>query len=231
MHILVAEPCAVTAERLVSAVRRQGYTVQTAQTGQETLRKYQAADLVLMNLSLPDIDGLEVCRSIRKAGGTPIICLSDQDNALDRVLALKSGADDCVTNSCEEREVLARIEAVMRRAQGYEATPEVISIRSLCIDGRAREVRLNNQVVDVTSKEFELLYTLATNPEAVVSRKELMEKIWHDKWAGTSRTIDTHVSSLRAKLGCPGWIITVRGVGYRIGHIWTPSRTASGPVP
>ncbi|MEV7673518.1 response regulator transcription factor [Streptomyces sp. NPDC000963] len=218
MQLLVVEPCSTTAERLSGAARRQGYTVRTAQRGQEALRGYRDADLVLLNLDLPDIDGLEVCRSIRTAGVTPIICLADQDSAIDRVLALKSGADDCVARSCGEREVMARIEAVMRRTQGYEPAPQVISLPSLHIDGRVREVRLHDRIVDVTSKEFELLYALAANSEAVLSRKELMAKVWHDNWAQTSRTLDTHVSTLRAKLGSPGWIITVRGIGYRMGH-------------
>lgn len=218
MQILVVEPGAEAAERLVGAVRRQGYAVRTAKGGQEALRLYPGADLVLLSLGLPDVDGLEVCRAIRRAAATPVICLSDHDSALDRVLALKAGADDCVVRSCGEREIMARIEAVMRRAVGREPEARVISLRSLRIDGRSREVRLRGEVVEMTSKEFELLYLLASQPDSVVSRKELMARIWQDNWARTSRTIDTHVSSLRAKLGSPGWIITVRGVGYRMGY-------------
>ncbi|MFI0418893.1 response regulator transcription factor [Spongiactinospora sp. 9N601] len=221
MEILIVEPSDIVAERLVGAARRQGYTVSTVRRGRDALRKYHGADFILLNLGLPDIDGLEVCRSIRAASPTPIICLSDQDSAVERVLALKSGADDCVVQSCGERELMARIEAVMRRANGLGSSPQVIALCTLRIDGKAREVRLRDQVVDVTSKEFELLYTLAANPETVVSRKELMAKIWGDNWAQTSRTIDTHVSSLRAKLGSPTWIVTVRGVGYRIGLAYT----------
>lgn len=219
MRILVIEPSVERAARLATAARRGGYAVQTAHRGQDALRMFHGADLVLLNLGVPDIDGLEVCRSIRGAGPTAIICLSEHDNDLDRVLALKAGADDCVVvKSCGEREILARIEAVLRRAGGPGPESRVISLHSLHIDGRTRQVRVRDRLVEVTAKEFELLYALASAPESVVSRKELMTRVWKDSWANTSRTIDTHVSSLRAKLGAPGWIITVRGVGYRMGY-------------
>ncbi|MFC4036658.1 response regulator transcription factor [Streptomyces polygonati] len=218
MRVLVVEPCTDIAERLVGVARRQGYSVQTASRGQEALTKYQRADLVLLNLALTDIDGLEVCRTIRAAGHTPIICVSAQDSTLNRVLALKSGADDCVVESCAEQEIIARIEAVMRRTGRRDEGLRAISAGSLHIDGRTRQVRLGDQPVDVTCKEFELLYTLAANPETVVSRKELMATVWRDNGVWGSRTIDTHISSLRTKLGSSTWIVTVRGVGYRIGH-------------
>ncbi|HEV2634971.1 MAG TPA: response regulator transcription factor [Actinocrinis sp.] len=231
MQIFVIESSPSTAERLVTALRRQGYAARSARLGHEALRSYQGADLILLDLGLPDMDGVEVCRSIRAAGRTPIICLNDQDNALDRVLALQAGADDCVARSCGEREILARIEAVMRRIVGREGgRPQVISWSALRIDNRAREVHLSDRAVKVTSKEFDLLYTLAASPETVVSRKELMATIWNDHWAGASRTIDIHVSSLRTKLGSPDWIITIRGVGYRMGYGRVPSESAGVAV-
>ena len=218
MQLLVAESRPASADRLAGAARRAGYHVHTAQTGRETLQKYQRVDIVLLNLGLPDIDGVEICKSIRDAGETPVICISVQDNAMERVLALKSGADDCVIESWGEREIMARVEAVMRRMQqSPEPSLHAISLPSLHLDARAREVRLHGEVVDVTSKEFDLLYTLAATPETVLSRKELMARVWHDEWGSGSRTIDTHVSSLRAKLGAPRLILTIRGVGYRLG--------------
>jgi DNA-binding response OmpR family regulator len=218
MHLLVAESRPASADRLAGAARRAGYHVHTALTGRETLQKYQHADIVLLNLGLPDIDGVQICKSIRDAGETPVICISSQDNAMERVLALKSGADDCVIEAWGEREIMARVEAVMRRIQqSPEPSLQAISLPSLHLDARSREVRLHGEVVDVTSKEFDLLYTLAATPETVLSRKELMAKVWHDEWGSGSRTIDTHVSSLRAKLGAPRLILTIRGVGYRLG--------------
>jgi DNA-binding response OmpR family regulator len=122
-----------------------------------------------------------------------------------------------VIESWGEREIMARVEAVMRRFLVHEQAPHSISLPSLHLDVRAREVRVHGQVIDVTSKEFDLLYALAATPESVITRKELMSRVWHDEWGSNSRTIDTHISSLRAKLGAPRLILTIRGVGYRLG--------------
>ncbi|BAU83964.1 two component transcriptional regulator, winged helix family [Streptomyces laurentii] len=207
-------------ESTVRNLRRQGYQVKGVSAGAEALRLLPRADIVLLDLELPDMDGLEVCRAIRAAGDTPVIAFSRRDAELDRVLALQAGADDCVVKTCGDREVMARVRAVLRRVSPRTAgAPESISLRPLHIDGRSREVHLNGRLVDMTSKEFELLYALASTPERVVSRKELMAKVWETDRAASSRTIDTHVSSLRAKLGSSRWIVTVRGVGYKIGAV------------
>ncbi|MFD3532144.1 response regulator transcription factor [Streptomyces sp. NPDC058664] len=205
-------------DSIVRDLRLQGYQARGVSTGSGALKLLPRADLVLLDLELPDMDGLEVCRAIRAAGDTPIIAFSRRNTELDRVLALQAGADDCVVKTCGSREVMARIRAVLRRANpGTDGAPQSISLRPLHVDGRSREVRLDGRLVDMTSKEFELLYVLASNPERVVSRKELMAKVWQTDRAASSRTIDTHVSSLRAKLGSSRWIVTVRGVGYKIG--------------
>ncbi len=218
--VLVVERDASAAEAMVRDLQRQGYTARSVGTGAGALRTCSDADLVLLSLELPDIDGLEVCRSLRNGSDMPLIAIADLDDELGRVLALKAGADDCVVKTWGFREIGARIEAVLRRVRRNSAVLATISLRPLHIDPRTREVRLHDRVIAITSKEFELLYTLAASPETVVSRKELMAKVWGSNWAHTSRTIDTHVSSLRAKLGSSGWIITVRGVGYRMGHTW-----------
>ncbi|TFE55134.1 response regulator transcription factor [Streptomyces sp. ICN441] len=217
-NVLVVEQDNSAAEAMVRDLRRQGHNALSVDTGARALRIYRDADLVLLSLELPDIDGLEVCQSLRAESDTPVIAFTRVDEELERVLALKAGADDCVAKSWGFREMGARIEAVLRRTRPRSATSETISLRPLHIDPRTREVRLHERIVDVTSKEFELLHTLAANPETVVSRQELMAKVWGSSWSRTSRTIDTHVSSLRAKLGYSGWIITVRGVGYRMGR-------------
>ncbi|MET9616891.1 response regulator transcription factor [Kitasatospora indigofera] len=214
--LLVGEHSAV-AESMLYSLLRQGYEAKSADTGREALEMYRDVDLVLLDLDLPDIDGLEVCRTMRAAGSTPIISFTGRDTESDRVHALQAGSDDCVVKSCGPREVVARIEAVMRRTQATTPSTKDISLRPLHINGRTREVRLDGRVVNVTAKEFELLHVLASNPESVVSRKELMAKVWECDWMESSRTLDTHVSSLRSKLGASKWIITVRGVGYRIG--------------
>jgi DNA-binding response OmpR family regulator len=217
-NVLVVEQDTSTAEAMVRDLRRQGYTALSVDTGARALRLYRDADLILLSLELPDIDGLEVCQSLRAESDIPMIAFTGVDEELERVLALKAGADDCVAKSWGFREIGARIEAVLRRTRPRSPLSDTISLRPLHIDPHTREVRLHDRLVDVTSKEFELLYTLAANPQNVLSRKELMAKVWGSNWSRASRTIDTHVSSLRAKLGSSGWIITVRGVGYRMGH-------------
>ncbi|MET8506143.1 response regulator transcription factor [Streptomyces sp. NPDC015232] len=213
------EQDAATAEATAADLRRQGYAARTADRGAWVLRTYRDADLVLLALDLPDIDGLEVCRTLRAESDVPVIACTPRDNELERVLALKAGADDCVVRAWGPREIGARIEAVLRRSRPQSAAGDTISLRPLHIDPRRREVRLSDRLVDMTGTEFELLYALAANPDTVASRKELMAKVWGTDWVPTSRTIDTHVSSLRSKLGSSRWIITVRGVGYRMGHV------------
>ncbi|MEV7419426.1 response regulator transcription factor [Streptomyces sp. NPDC089919] len=218
IRVLVVEDDADEAEARVRDLRRQGYAASSVDTGAKALRTHQHSDLVLLDLDLPDIDGLEVCKSIREAGDKPIISVTARDTEMDRVLALKAGADDCVVTSCGSREMAARIEAVLRRALPRPEPARTISLEPLRIDLLTREVRVRGQEVNLTAKEFELLHMLAANPAGVVSRKELMARVWDTSWADSSRTIDTHVSSLRAKLGAATWIITVRGVGYRMGR-------------
>ncbi|CAM5682399.1 DNA-binding response regulator [Streptomyces avidinii] len=218
IRVLVVEGDGVTAEERVRYLRRQGYSATSVGTGEEALRAHRQSDLVVLDLDLPDIDGLEVCRSIREAGDKPVIAVTSRDTELDRVLALQAGADDCVLASCGVREMTARIEAVLRRAHARPEPTRSISMGPLHIDGRSREVRLHGGPVNLTAKEFELLHILASDPENVISRKELMDRVWDTSWADSSRTIDTHVSSLRAKLGAGTWVITIRGVGYRMGH-------------
>jgi DNA-binding response OmpR family regulator len=217
VSVLVVESDAALAEARVCELRRQGYAASSVGTGAEALAAHQHADMVLLDLNLPDIDGLGVCRLIRGSGDKPIISIAARDTELDRVLALQAGADDCVLASCGMREMLARIEAVLRRSRPRPQMSHTISLSPLHIDSNTREVRLHGRPVVLTDKEFDLLHALAVDPRSILSRKELMARVWNTTWAASSRTIDTHVSNLRAKLGGK-WIITVHGVGYRLGH-------------
>jgi len=203
---------------LIRSLRRHGYDTESANTGKEVLSSFHRADLVLLGLEMPDVDGLEVCRRIREVSDTPIIAIADHGTELDRVLGLQAGSDDCLNKPYGVRELMARIEAVMRRARPEKPTPQRILRGSLVVDSRMRVVRVGGRVIKVTRKEFDLLHILASQPETVVSRGQLMSQVWDDGWSGTSRTIDTHVSSLRAKLGDSNWIVTVRGVGFRLGR-------------
>ncbi|MER7183123.1 response regulator transcription factor [Streptomyces hyaluromycini] len=230
VHVLVVNEHTATAESTMHDLRRQGYDAQSVDTGSAALRQHPAADLVLLNLELPDMDGLEVCRTIRSVSDTPIISVTGRDTELDRVLALQAGSDDCVPRSCGSREFMARIQAVMRRARPRSAGARTLTIDALRIDGGSREVRLQGRTVEVTAKEFDLLYLLASCPVTVVSRREIMAKIWESDRLASSRTLDTHVSSLRSKLG-GAWIVTVRGVGYRIGRGRPAAGLIGGPPP
>jgi DNA-binding response OmpR family regulator len=217
MRVLIVESDVDTAEKLISYLIRHGHAVDHVGSGEAALASYERADLVLLDLELPDFDGVEVCRVIRAESETPVITFITGSAELDGVLSLQAGADDCMVKPYSFRELVARINAVMRRVGPPSAEFYVISSGRLHIDPRRREVWLDGQPVEVTRKEFDLLYMLALRPEAVISRKELMSKVWSDNWAIASRTVDTHVSTLRSKLGGGHWIVTVRGVGYRLG--------------
>lgn len=204
------------ADSLIRSLKRNGHDPRKAGTGKEALTTHQDAELLLLDLELPDLDGLEVCRMIRAISDMPIITFTTGSGELDKVLSLQAGSDDCLVKPYGVRELCARIDAVMRRARkAVEAdTVKVVSNGSLSIDPGSREVRVRGQVVRTTRKEFDLLLMLASQPGRVLSRKALMATVWKDEWA-SSRTVDTHVSMLRAKLGPGNWIATVRGIGYR----------------
>jgi DNA-binding response OmpR family regulator len=201
----------------VEGLRRYGHRIELVGTGAEALERCRKADLVLVDLDLPDVDGVELCRSIRAVCDVAVIVIAARDTELDRVLSLRAGADDYVVKPCSLTELSTRIEAVMRRVRRQSFIPEeVIVVGSLRIDHGAREIYLNEQRIDVTRKEFDLLYLLASRPGSVFSRRQIMTQVWRDPRGKPGRTIDTHVSSLRSKLGSSRWISTVRGVGFRL---------------
>lgn len=215
-RVLVVESNERDAESLSRGLLRHGHLVDHVGTGGEALRMYEDADLVLLDLELPDVDGLEVCRGIRTAGGIPVIAVTARGSELDRVLGLQAGADDYLVKPYGFRELVARMDAVMRRAAPQQPLAMTVTHGPLSIDAGTREVRLHGRCVEMTRKEFDLLFLLASNPETVIPRKQVMRRVWGDTWS--RRTVDTHVSSLRGKLGASDWIITVRGVGFRFGH-------------
>ncbi|MBT2443402.1 response regulator transcription factor [Streptomyces sp. ISL-36] len=218
LRVLVVENETRAADALVQGLLRQGYRAESVATGGKALQLHHQADLILLDLDLPDLDGLEVCRSVRSVSDTPIIAVTGRGSELDRVLGLQAGADDYMVKPYGFRELLARIEAVMRRARPRQAITRIIDHGPLRIDATTREATLDGRQVDLTRKEFDLLHLLASQPGAVISRRQLMTQVWDDTWSHRGRTIDTHVSSLRGKLGSSNWIITVRGVGFRLGH-------------
>ena len=215
MRLLVVEDDDGIAEPLVAGLRREGFEVERAATGGEALAAPEP-DLVLLDLRLPDIDGYAVAREMRSRSRVPIIMVTAKGEEVDRVIGLELGADDYVVKPFGLRELIARIHAVMRRVDNAPEPDPVITVGGLEIDGRRRAVTLDGTEVALTPKEYGLLVALAADPGAAVERRTILEQVWGTRWYGPSKTIDVHVSSLRRKLGDPGWIETVRGVGFRL---------------
>jgi len=215
VHILVVEDEDAIADPLVAGLRREGYDVSRTATGEGALGA-SPADLVLLDLRLPDIDGLDVCRQLRERSRVPIIVLTARGEEADRVVGLELGADDYVVKPYGLRELIARIRAVTRRAGSFDGTVGPLRAGELEVDERARRATLAGRELELTPKEFELLAALARDPGAAISRQRLLAEVWQTSWYGSSKTIDVHVAALRRKLGDPGWIETVRGVGFRL---------------
>lgn len=215
MRILVVEDDAAIAEPLAIGLRREGFEVSSARTGAEALAA-APADLVLLDLGLPDGHGFEVCRRLRARSEVPIIIVTARDDEVDRVAGLELGADDYVVKPFGFRELVARIRAVTRRVVASPPVPGPQQIGELCIDRRSHRVHLGDEELSLTPKEFDLLSLLAADPGAMVTRREILAEVWDPHWYGTSKTVDVHIASLRRKLGHPEWIETSRGVGFRL---------------
>jgi two-component system response regulator RegX3 len=215
MRILLVEDEDSIAQPLVEGLRREGFDVVRAADGAAALAA-ETADLVLLDLRLPDVDGLDVCRRLRERSDVPIIVVTARGEEADRVVGLELGADDYVVKPFGLRELIARIRAVARRTGGRGTASASLRVGPLEVDERARRVLLDGREVPLTPKEFDLLAALARDPGAAVSRRRLLEEVWQTSWYGSAKTIDVHVAALRRKLGDPGWIETVRGVGFRL---------------
>ncbi|MFI7386562.1 response regulator transcription factor [Streptomyces sp. NPDC049813] len=215
-RVLVVDHDAGPADTLAAQLRRHGHLPTCVRHGAGALQAHEDADVVLLDLELPDLDGLEVCRAIRAVSRVPVIIVTTRRSELDCVLGLQAGADDFVTKPYGLRELMARIEAVMRRTHWQPSVVPEIRHGRLHIDVGSREVTVDGTHITLTRKEFDLLSLLAAHPGTVISRKQLLKQVWGETWS--RRTVDTHVSSLRGKLGDGGWIVTVRGVGFKLGE-------------
>jgi DNA-binding response OmpR family regulator len=205
-------------------LERDGFRVLAAKDGEEALAKFAAepVDLVVLDLMLPKLDGLEVCKRLRAQSTVPIIMLTARDDELDKVLGLELGADDYITKPFSIREFRSRVRALLRRASlpaQDRRESETIDVDGLVVDPSRRTVEVRGEAVQLTYVEFELLRTLAANPGRVFSRRQLLEALWGDSAYREPRTIDVHVRHLREKLehdaSEPEFILTVRGAGYR----------------
>lgn len=217
-HVLVVEDDDAIAEPLVEGLIRAGYTAQRVATAAAALAA-KDYDVVLLDLGLPDGDGLDVCRQLRARTDVPIVVVSARDDELDRVLGLEMGADDYVVKPFGMRELVARIRAVTRRTSA-QARPSGVaatqSIGAMQIDRRSHRLLLDDVEIPLTPREFELVQYLAVDPGAVCTRERIMDDVWDPHWFGPTKTLDVHVAAIRRKLGDPRWIETVRGVGFRL---------------
>ena len=222
ISVLVVEDDRNIADLLELYLQKEGYTVTLASDGGEGLNKFRATgpDLVLLDVMMPVMDGYELCRTIRAESKTPIIMLTAKTETDDKVTGLKSGADDYITKPFEMREVLARIEAVLRRTDRGESSANArkLSFDKLVIDMEAFELVVDGKKVDAPPKEMELLFYLASSPNRVYTRNQLLDEVWGFDYFGDSRTVDVHVKRLREKLEgvSESWCLkTVWGVGYK----------------
>lgn len=215
MRVLLVEDDDRVVAALEPALRRAQLTVARAATAAEAIGRYEDVDLVLLDMGLPDQDGLALARHIRQSTGVPIIAVTARRDEASVVSALRAGVDDYVTKPYRLAELMARIDAVMRRS-GHGVPESIDHVADVRLDLGARRVWAGETEVALTRKEFDLLSTLVDAGGDAVSRESLMESIWDTSWIGASRTLDVHVSALRTKLGRPALIETVRGVGYRI---------------
>ena len=197
-------------------LERNGYRVVWVRSGEEGLAELgrHQVRIVILDIRLPGIDGFDVARTIRTRSDVPILMLTARDEEPDRVAGLELGADDYLTKPFSPRELVARIKAVLRRTDGRGAE-EVLTLADVELNRNAREVVVNGEVVELTTKEFDLLATLLENPGIVVSRDQLLDRVWGMTYPGGTRTVDVHVAQLRRKLGRPELIRTVRGAGYK----------------
>ncbi len=215
--VLVVDYEANIADLLELYLARDGYHVVKAHSGQAALDAIgeHRPRLVVLDVGLPDFDGLEVCRRLRLTSQVPVIFLTARDSEVDRVLGLELGADDYVTKPFSPAEIVARVKAVLRRADG--ASPvEMLQVDAVTIDLGRHEVRVRDEVVMFTTKEFELLRYLAERPGLALSRQQILDGVWGYDWFGDARTVDVHIAQVRKKIDGAATIDTVRGVGYRL---------------
>jgi DNA-binding response OmpR family regulator len=219
--VLVVEDEASIASFVALYLKNAGYEVRTATNGTEALISVQKSQpsLIVLDLMLPDIDGIEICRRIRQKSDVPILMLTARDEDVDKIIGLEVGADDYMTKPFNPRELVARVKSILRRAAPERKDPEsaVIQHGDLTVDAGRREVKVGQEEVQLAPQEFDLLWELLDHRGLVLTRDQLLERVWGYTFAGDTRTVDVHVRQLRRKLGEASPIVTVWGVGYKVG--------------
>jgi two-component system, OmpR family, response regulator RegX3 len=222
-RVLVVEDEESYSEALSYMLRKEGFEVAIAATGPRALEEFDrnGADIVLLDLMLPELSGTEVCRRIRQSSNVPVIMVSAKDDEVDKVVGLELGADDYVTKPYSPRELVARIRAVLRRgAEAVELLPGTLEAGPVRMDVERHVVTVRGAEVAFPLKEFELLEMLLRNPGRVLTRSQLIDRVWGSDYVGDTKTLDVHVKRLRTKIeddpGSPRQLLTVRGLGYKL---------------
>jgi two-component system alkaline phosphatase synthesis response regulator PhoP len=218
--ILVVEDESSIASFVSLYLKNAGYVVRTATTGSEALSQVaaQMPGLIVLDLMLPDIDGIEVCKRIRQTSDVPILMLTARDEDVDKIIGLEVGADDYLTKPFNPRELVARVKSILRRTtpERRERETEQIFHGDLRVDAGRREAHVGDEEIQLAPKEFDLLWELLDHRGLVLTRDQLLERVWGYTFAGDTRTVDVHVRQLRRKLGDASPIVTVWGVGYKV---------------
>jgi DNA-binding response OmpR family regulator len=218
--ILVVEDEASIASFVSLYLKNAGYEVRSVPTGSAALNQVAAdmPSLIILDLNLPDMDGIEICRRIRKSSDVPILMLTARDEDVDKIIGLEVGADDYLTKPFNPRELVARVKSVLRRSAPERRKDESREIRhgDVLINAGRREVLVGDEEVQLAPKEFDLLWELLDHRGLVLTRDQLLERVWGYTFAGDTRTVDVHVRQIRRKLGDASPIVTVWGVGYKV---------------
>jgi two-component system, OmpR family, response regulator RegX3 len=220
-RVLVVEDEESYRDALSYMLSKEGFEVIEAQDGATGIAEFDrhGADIVLLDLMMPGLSGTEVCRQLRLRGAVPVIMLTARDSEVDKVVGLELGADDYVTKPFSHRELVARIRAVLRRGQDTDLVPDVIEAAGVRMDVERHEVSVNGERITLALKEFELLEMLLRNAGRVMTRGQLIDRIWGADYVGDTKTLDVHIKRLRTKLepdpASPRYLITVRGLGYK----------------
>ena len=221
-RVLVVEDEESYSEALAYMLAKEGYEVAVATTGPDALAEFDrfGADIVLLDLMLPGLPGTEVCRQIRQTSNVPVIMVSAKDEEVDKVVGLELGADDYVTKPYSPRELVARIRAVLRRGQEPDLAPSTLQAGPVRMDVERHIVTVDGNEQRLPLKEFELLELFLRNPGRVLTRGQLIDRVWGSDYVGDTKTLDVHVKRLRAKIeptpGDPRYLVTVRGLGYKL---------------
>ena len=225
--ILIVEDESSIASFVALYLKNAGYGVRTVGKGAEALDQVSAdpPTLVILDLMLPDIDGIEVCRRIRKSSDVPILMLTARDEDVDKIIGLEVGADDYLTKPFNPRELVARVKSILRRSTPDRRQVESAVIRhgDLTVDAGRREAHVGEEEIQLAPKEFDLLWELLDHRGLVLTRDQLLERVWGYTFAGDTRTVDVHVRQLRRKLGDASPIVTVWGVGYKVSPAKNPA--------